>query len=42
MQAELSFIDLFLGASLVVQLVMIILFVLAELLGGLFLINGSP
>ena len=29
MQAELSFIDLFLGASLVVQLVMIILFVLA-------------
>ena len=29
MQAELSFVDLFLGASLVVQLVMIILFVLA-------------
>ena len=29
MQAEVSFIDLFLGASLVVQLVMIILFVLA-------------
>ena len=29
MQAELSFVDLFLGASLVVQLVMIILFLLA-------------
>ena len=29
MQAELSFLDLFLGASLVVQLVMIILFILA-------------
>ena len=29
MQAELSFIDLFLGASFIVQLVMIILFVLA-------------
>ncbi len=29
MQAELSFVDLFLGASLVVQLVMIILFILA-------------
>ena len=29
MQAELSFVDLFLGASLVVQLVMIVLFILA-------------
>ena len=29
MQAELSFLDLFLGASFVVQLVMIILFALA-------------
>ena len=42
MQAELSFIDLFLGASLVVQLVMVIYLFWLELPGGLFLINGSP